>query len=601
MAGGGLRAQELVIGAVRLDVLPDHKVEEETLGREGPFAATWADWGQGLLTAVEGIHAPPEARKYLSARGVDASFPQQAIAQSQLTKVLPGWTSPPLKFVDFQGRSYTAVGSHVWRSNAGDLTVWNDVYTAAATISDIIAWGGYIIIARGAGYDYSATGAAASWTAVATAADYFAALNQQLWRAVKPNSLFFNTLVITAPAWSSSTLVGEAGYNITSVVGLEQVLLVGKEDGVYTLDQDGNPQQLTPELRLAPSSNNAHVKASCTFNGDYYFRTNLGLLNIEGQGGLKDRVGFDELASPDLPTTRILALTQDGKFLYALCDTSGAGADLRNISIYRRTVGGAWHLLYLNDALGATANDGRAGALGVTGMSGYPQVLVAYQQTTAPTWAIGILTVAKFANPLQDSSYVYDTDVATKWLRLPRIFSPFGRLTIDRIQVIARGLTANRYLQVYVSVDGAASALFGGVNIAANPGANLLDAITGNYFDVYINFVSEAGGSPVLEGISIQGFYRSGRRKRHTYEIIGDTYHDTRRGGDVRVAPETLIPQLQTLRDTNTFSDCEDEYGVAFKALVTHIGQITTKNVLAEDGTKLSARFQVVLEQQATA
>jgi hypothetical protein len=239
--------------------------------------------------------------------------------------------------------------------------------------------------------------------------------------------------------------------------------------------------------------------------------------------------------------------------------------------------------------------------LGVTGIMGYPQLLFSYlNNDIGPTWGLGIITVSKFANPLQDSSYAWDTDIATKWVRFPRIFSPWGKLTIDRITVLGRQLTGGHYLRVFVSTDGGAVAQFGadvtsGVLTSLTPAA----AITGNYFDLYVYFVCD-GTSPVLEGVTVQGFWRSNKRFRHTYQIIGDTYHEPRRGGDVRMPPEQLLTQLDVLRETDTFSNCEDEYGVAFKALVTSISRTSTKNVQAEDGSQMSSSFQVVLEEQAT-
>src|SRR5439155_686540 len=130
--------------------------------------------------------------------------------------------------------------------------------------------------------------------ATANKADAYGALNTNIYRAVRPNTVFAATAI--NGTWDSGSSIGDTSFNINSLGGIEQVLMIGKEDGMYSIDSDGTVVPFTPEFRTQANANFSSVRASDSFNGDYYFRSLNGVLEISGGDGTKSRVGLDQLA-----------------------------------------------------------------------------------------------------------------------------------------------------------------------------------------------------------------------------------------------------------------------------------------------------------------
>jgi len=105
-------------------------------------------------------------------------------------------------------------------------------------------------------YRHSPTGNSGDWTEatgnVPLYADFLAALNENLWRF---NQLNVADNAAVAPAmggnWSADYKVGDKSYDFTWVLNHRGILVIGKEDGLYSIDQYGNAEQLIPELRAS--------------------------------------------------------------------------------------------------------------------------------------------------------------------------------------------------------------------------------------------------------------------------------------------------------------------------------------------------------------
>src|SRR3990167_5853077 len=268
------------IGAYRFDLAQNgHAVKDVDLGPTGEVSFPWNDWGDGLAPVEVGVNHVQGRSWYTSARGVDAAFPGQLVIQPQATTVSVASGQPalaaPFKQVDFaiSGSINTYLvqaGTTVHRLNAS--TEWTSVVSLnGANAADAIVHGTLLGVAYASGYKHTSDGT--TWTTVASTnalTDRFGVLAENVWRAERPN-LLYSALGLTG-TWSSSYTVGDSSYSVNSITGLEQVLMAGKEDGIYSIDNEGSVVQFTPELRSQADTNFASVSAATTFNGDFYFR-----------------------------------------------------------------------------------------------------------------------------------------------------------------------------------------------------------------------------------------------------------------------------------------------------------------------------------------
>ena len=587
----------IAIGAYRFDLHPKegHTVQDVDLGPSGEVDFTMDDWAQGLNAADEGVNYVKG--KYTSGTGVDAAFPKQLILQPQATTISVASGQPALgaafKQVDFTGGGTTntyliQAGTTVHALNGSQQ------WTAVASLNgnnatDAVTHGGNIIVAFSFGHKYTATGSGA-WTSVpSTVTDRVGVLGQNIWRADRPNELYSASAI--NGTWSSAYTVSDSQFAINSLTGLEQVLMIGKEDGIYTIDQEGVVTPFTPELRPQYDTNFASVSAAVTFNGDYYFRTLHGLIMISGQDGQKRRVGLDNLASPDIPTPNVTALCSDDRYLYALCDNAGA-----DLTIMRMNIRGQWHVFYSDRSAGTKQGQ----HIAISSALGYPALFFSYYDGSSAYTAKYIRT-SEFPNPLQDTSYRYDTS-ATLRLRLGRFAAPEAPVVFDRCIIQSRQLGASITVIPYYSVDGGAITQFGSSAATTSPLTTIHPGTppSGHLWDLYVEMLTNDNTTtPVLTGISFKGRHRPSRRRMHTFVIQGEAEMTTRSGGHLRRSVDNVIADLNSVRDTNTYLSCTDENNRQFSALVESI-----QRVHADTGTRTGesgAVFRVVLAESAAA
>lgn len=571
-----------------------HRVQDQPLGEQGAFEYTLRSWIDGLQTIEQGLEAQG-TDQYISSRGVDASFPGQVLVQPVATTIAVASGAEvlgaPVRQVDFVPSGSAVIGSYLVQESrylhriTAASPAWARVLDVGAgnTVRDLIGANTYLEAAVGPASPVRESADGVTWATLAIYADRFAVLNDQLWRALRPTYLY-NTLLVSSPyAWSSSYQVADTGYDINSLTPMEQVLMIGKEDGVYTLDDQGGTTPQTPELRPQANDDFASQRATVTFNGDYYFRTLNGLLRID-LGGVKHRVGLDQVVSPDLPTPVIKALCSDDRFLYAICDNTSNG-----LLIARRSIRGAWHPWYWD----ATA--GRASHIAFSGVLGYPAIFFSYYDGSA--YVTKFIRTSTFPNPLQDTAYRYDTG-ASFYLRLPRVGGP-NKTTIDRVVIQSQNLAAGITIAVEVSIDGAARQAFGSA-ATTSPFATVTPTtpITGTTFDFYcLLTTNSATTSPVLRAFTAFGIKRPGRRHLHSFAVAVDRAFPTRRGGSVNKSPNTLLDSLETLRGTDVYVNVTDENGREFQALVIDLDRSSMET--KDPSTQPSHAVTVVLAEKA--
>ena len=576
------RAYNLKIGSntfIVPNVKGAHTVEDQKLGPSGPVEFTWKNpKGEGLLGIEEGIEFVPN--KYLSSKGADAAFPGQVLIQPQATTVSVGSGQvalvPPVKQIDATFSSVTRAylvgsGNTIFRTNTDTPPVWTSVGSLGGEpATDIILHGGIIGVAHGSGFRRSTDGA--TWTADTNDADVFGYLGTNdstnaplVWRVDRPNSAYSSTAL--NGTWSSSYTVGDSQFNVNSMLGIEQVLLIGKDDGIYSIDADGQVVPFTPELRTIASSSFATAARVTQFNGDYYFATDYGIVSISGADGGKKRVGLDQLASPDIPTPQVRALCSDDRYLYALVQNTS-----NDLMILRRTIYGAWHVFYWDGTSGTKTGQ----HIAISSALGYPALFFSYFDGSS-TYTTKAIRLSVYPNPLQDSNYRYDTTNQDYWIRLGRFGPTESNIVIDRCTVLSENLTANITIAPYLSTEGAAVAAFGSA-ATSSPYTEIkpATAVEGKYFDAYVYLdTNSSSTSPVLKSISFKGWLQPGMRRVHQFVVAATGAYQTPEGDFVLDDPVTTINNLQTLRTTDGYVTVVDEHGQEFSGYVFDVNRVS--------------------------
>lgn len=564
-----------------------HTVEDQKLGPSGPIEFTWKNpTGDGMLGIDEGIQFRPN--KYLSSKGADAAFPGQVLIQPQATTVSVASGAPvlsaPIKQVD--AVNSTGSLSAFLVQNGTTLHALNyatpRAWTAAASLNqvgkDIVVYGTSVAATWGAGYVYGYGHPAAYTSVPSTAADFLGVMGNTLYRAVTPNTVFAGTGGSLGTAWDSGSTIADSSYNIQSLRAVEQILLIGKTDGIYSIDADGTVVPFTPELRQIASSNFASTARTAVFNGDYYFATDYGIIQISGADGQKHRIGLDQLASPDLPTPQVRALCSDDRCLYALVQNTST-----DLMILRRDIHGAWNTYYWD----GTAGTKQGQHIGISAALGYPALFFSYFDG-ASTYTTKAIRLSVYPNPSQDTNYRYDTTSQNYWVRLGRFGPLESNIVLDRCTVLSDNLTANITITPYLSTDGAAAAQFGSAAATSSPYAEIKPATasSGHYHDAYAYLATNAAAtSPVLRSISFKGYLQPGRRRVHHYLIAAAGNYTTPQGDLVLQDPTTTISNLETLRTTAGTLTVIDENGTTFTGIVTDVAPLSVDGLGGKEDT----------------
>ncbi len=591
----GAPATFVKIGNFRFDLAEQnaHSAVDTDYSPGGAAEFTKDDFSAGMLTADQGVY-DAGTPQYTSAKGVDAAFAHQLILQPAATTVTNAGTAfpgDPIKQVDFTptGASNTAflitAGRNVYKYSAG---TWIDARDLGAfTASDIIVHGATLGIAYTSGHQYTTD--ATNWTTDNTDADRFGVLNQNLWRAVRPNSIYSATAF--GGTWSAAYTVADSTYNINSITGVEQLLMIGKEDGLYTVDAEGTIIPLTPELRPQANANFASLRAVVTFNNDFYFRTLNGVIKIAANDGLKYRVGLDQLASPDLPTVVVQAMCADDRYLYALCANTS-----NDLMILRRAFKGSWHVFWWDGTAGTKVGK----HIDISAAPGFPALFFSYSDG-ATTYTTKYIRLSTYPNAVDDSNYTYSTESQNHLIRLGRWGSPDAPTLFDRCVIKSRNLSANVTVTPYYSVDGGAITQFGSSSATSSPLATITPAAppAGHLYDFYLYLVTNTSTTtPVVTSVSFQGIKRPGRRRGHVFTITAKSHEPTARGGNLRQSPVSVYTNINALRDTNVYVTVTDENQQQFSGLVTQVQKVSDSTTKSD--TEPGQTFKVTVVEAPT-
>jgi hypothetical protein len=512
-------------------------------------------------------------RKFRYSKGADTSVPGVGILPGPKINTIGSAvadqpTGPVLQ--RSTGMLYVAAGAKLYRVADSTTTPALDS-TFAATITSLFEWGGYLVVGLGdsSNFMYRAndvasapTSGATAFTSGGVAGRYFTAINDTLYRAVRPKSLSI-AQAVTGP-WADYD-VGDSSFNITSVGPLDQVIIVGKEDGPYGFDQDAVAQPIAPELRLQAEAQ--VCKAAIEFNRDYYVSSRLGIVRIRPGEGLKN-VGLDLLADPALPAndSRPAAFATDGRFLYAIV---APGPSTTGLYIWKRDYNDAWHNYLWRSDLGEAAT--MLYATGKLGSTTVNAVIFAYK--SGSNWQLAYARFPATIDPTKDSAYTFETAVASKVRTLDYMASyPTIKKYSDRLKHVVDSATSARATTYTAYLDDTATT----VTLGTYQKSPYEEKVLGSPLEYHrasleLSITSESATPPKVRAFHLSAAYLARVVNRHTCQFIATSNTPFMSGGRGRDEWSDAIDKLRELQASKAAVTVRDEDKRKFTAYVEDV------------------------------
>ena len=504
-------------------------------------------------------------RRFRYSKGVDTSYPGFMFSGPKVTTIGAVIANKPTKAVQRGSITYVAAGAELWQIT-NDTTRTLDT-TFGSTITDLLVWGGFLVVALGNGaaiqYRASDTSGGAFSTSTGNNAKLLASVGEILWRANLSSTethKIASADVITG-TWATYE-VGDSSYPVTGIVALDGgVLLVYKEDGAYAFDDQKTAIELTPELKLQADAQVG--KAHAVHNRDAFFSSRRGIVQIEAGAGLRS-IGFDTLADPALPgtpkETRPAAMCSDGRFLYAIV-VSGNG-----VYIWKRDRKGAWHNYLYRSDLGAAAD--LLLATGKLGSTSVNAILFAY--ASGGSWQLAYARFPSTYDPTADSDYRFDNDTAQKVRTLDFVAAyPTIKKLADRLKVIADDLSSTQKVTAYLYIDDEAAITVGDFQKSPDD----LQVLRKPRELHRVSVELETRSSSATTTAAIRAFHLTCRLQpptvtRHTCHFLLSSETPLATGGRALGAPSEALARLRELRDERTTVKMVDEDGREFLGYV---------------------------------
>lgn len=503
-------------------------------------------------------------RKYRYAKNADTSSPGG--------KLLPGpkittvgsviADKPTVQPVERNNITYIGCGTKLYQIASATSTPVLDT-TFAASITSLFVWGGYVIVGLGdsQNFEYRASDiSGGGFTGGGVPGRYFTAINDVLYRAVRPDQLS-NSQGVAGP-WLDYD-VGDSSYNITSLAAFEQVIVVGKEDSPYGFDQNVVAQPLAPELKL--QADPQICKVATVFNRDYYFTTRRGLARFRPGEGFKG-IGLDLLADPALPAndSRPYAATSDGRFLYVLVAPTG----ISGVYVWKRDYADAWHNYLWRSDLGQAAE--MLYATGKIGSTSVNAIMFAYQ--SGGNWQLAYARWPATLDPTKDSSYQFETAVPSVLRTLDYTASyPTIKKYSDRLKHVVDSATSSRATTYSAYVDDEAA-----VTLGTYQKSPYEEKVLGNPIDYHrasleLSFTSEQASPPKIRAFHLSASYLARVVNRHTCNFVSVARTPMLTGGRQRNEWDEAIDKLQELQRSRAAVECRDENLRKFNAYVDDV------------------------------
>jgi len=263
--------------------------------------------------------------RYHYAVGVDARFPEMLIPGPYVTVVSTGLSENVTRFAEIGGKLLFLAGRYVkeFASNDG-INAERDLTAGKAGVDmEVFNDCLYVGMAFGAGDFIHKRTAAGAWSQDNDVqAGYMTVAKDRLCAQVSVRKVSWvqgDDDPMDLTKWGGSYTVGESTSAITTLGALEDLLYIGKQDGLYAMDEDGIAPALTPELRAYRHADNCRNLRP--WHGTVWVPHLRGLLEYRSMGEQGNVVRSAQPARDCLSENpvrgRITALAGDDRWLYA--------------------------------------------------------------------------------------------------------------------------------------------------------------------------------------------------------------------------------------------------------------------------------------------
>ncbi len=248
-----------------------YRVDTVEKQRRDPLTFTQVSWLGG-----HGQHDMKSDDMYFEGQSIDTTQEGRVFLGPLINEVKESddtdLDSAPVKFMwnPTVGELICATGGEIYRYDVGSNGKWTAQAGGAITgVTDLAMYKGVAFAGRGASTAYEYSTDNDSWT-TSTLTDKFAnyflvspdltGLTEVLWKAKTPNEVARAQTGINGATgdddWRTPNFVGDTTANITNLFLLNNQLMIGRVDGLWHLDSDGNTHQQRPDLLANRSTDN---------------------------------------------------------------------------------------------------------------------------------------------------------------------------------------------------------------------------------------------------------------------------------------------------------------------------------------------------------
>lgn len=490
--------------------------------------------------------------RYHYALNADARFPAQILPGPYVHLIAPptlpvGVTADPITAIFEQdGFLFVLAGRYCYYLDGADLEIAND-FGAGETALSATVFGGNAYIGMGYTEPFweraSGPNPAAGWTQAGAGLyiGYSASFKDRMWASVSESTVRAVAAdPMTGADWTAEYAIGDATHTITSLAELNDMLYVGKTDGLYALDQEGQGKQLTPELKGAISANNCVNMVG--WQGMLWVPHVRGLFQYQSMGaqGYQVAPGTPGAFVPDANPVRgrITALAGDNRWLYATLYTQGGNSYLL---AGRRAFQDEPELLTWHPLAALSSTWCRT--MKLSGLWTSPRLLFG-----AGTSLAYIVLPQDGENPLQDSNCRYATS-GSIYFPAHDCYAPSTWKVWKSIEVCGSGFTQQRYVDVYYRMDGGVWRLAGRVTrgprfVLALP----VMGVAGIEVEVRLDFTLPSSSVPcIVEKVALRAAERPSVVKVVTAAIRCSDGLPLRNGSRERRSGTQILQELEEL------------------------------------------------------
>jgi len=224
----------------------------------------------------------------------------------------------PRGFLEYSDLLYLALGRavYVW-SDANQMM--EQVFVGPSNCLGLGVSPTDDVLIAGFGSDgYYSTTNGTTWTARVGPGGPYATVRNRIW-GVRDNDTVSSSVDVTTPNWTDYNDVGTTVRAMTGIYAMNDVVVVGKEDGIWVYDRAANLfRNITPEFNHAPHTEN--FDAGIEWMGWLYLKTRRGVFRYNGVD-LEDMTSYFNGPQTDDFGGRIKAFAIDGSRAYVLMDT----------------------------------------------------------------------------------------------------------------------------------------------------------------------------------------------------------------------------------------------------------------------------------------